>query len=93
MTISQGLGWMKVLKQRHQELVSLRNENSQKIDRLFGEQKVITKEPVYDVKKLDKMVNRVAMEIRKLDDSIKETNARTKIEAYEKDEAALGELE
>ncbi len=93
MTISQGLSWMKALKQRHQELVGLRNENSQKTDRLFGEQKVITHKPVYDVKKLDKMVNRVAMEVRKLDESIKETNAKTPIEKYEKDETVFGELE
>ncbi len=93
MTISQGLSWMKTLKQRHQELVDLRNENSHKTDRLFGEQKVITHEPVHDVKKLDKMVNHVAMEIRKLDESIKEPNATTAIKDYEKNAVVLGELE
>ena len=48
--------------------------------------------PVYDIKILDKTVNQVAKEIRKLDEAIKKTNAVTTIVDYTKDEAALGEV-
>ena len=56
MTINEALNWMKELKERRTELVSLREENSGKSRRLFGEKEII-KEPVYDVKKIDKIVN------------------------------------
>ena len=54
--------------------------------------KEIVKEPVYDVKALDKMVTRVAREIQQLEQAIKVTNATTKVIGYQKDEAVLGEL-
>jgi len=47
---------------------------------------------VYDVKVLDRLVTRVAREIRLLEQALKTTNARTTIEVYEQDDAALGEL-
>jgi ankyrin repeat protein len=46
----------------------------------------------YDVKVLDRLVTRVAREIRLLEQALKTTNARTTIEAYDQDDAALGEL-
>ena len=93
-TISKGLSWMKTLKERHQELIGLRNTNSAVKTQRWGETKedVITN-PVYDVKKLDKMINKVALEIRKLDDAIKTTNATLALDGYRKDESVLGELE
>ena len=54
--------------------------------------KEIVKEPVYDVKALDKSVTRVAREIRLLEQALKATNAKTVVEAYDQDDAALGEL-
>src|SRR2546422_535194 len=54
--------------------------------------KEIVKEPVYDVKVLDKLVTRVAREIRLLEQSLKATNARTTVDAYDQDDAVLGEL-
>lgn len=92
MTISQGLGWMKTLRERHQELVSLRNQNSHSSERLFGDAKTVIITPTYDVKQLDKLVNGVAMEIRKLDEALKEANATLTIPGYEKNPAVLGEL-
>ena len=50
------------------------------------------KEPVYDVKALDKSVTRVAREIRLLEQALKATNAKTVVEAYDQDDDALGEL-
>jgi hypothetical protein len=54
--------------------------------------KEIVKEPVYDVKVVDHLVTRVAREIRLLEQALKTTNARTAIEAYDQDDAVLGEL-
>ena len=50
------------------------------------------KEPVYDVKVLDKLVTRVAREIRLLEQALKATNAKTAIDTYDQDDAVLGEL-
>ena len=44
------------------------------------------------IKVLDKAVTRVAREIRLLDQAMKATNAKTIIEAYDQDDAVLGEL-
>jgi len=93
-TLNQGLSWMKTLKSRHSELVALRNENSSKESRVYGsKESVDLKTPEYSVKHLDKLVNQVAKEIRKLDDAIKQTNAVTTVIGYEKNEDVLGELE
>ena len=93
-TISEAMGWMKTLRERHAELVALRNENSKKETRFYGQNvdKERIVEPVYDVKHLDAMVTTVAREIRKLDEGIKKTNAVVFVEGYEKNEAVLGEL-
>lgn len=93
MTISQGLSWMKTLKERHTELVGLRNQNAHREERLFGDKQTVKREPVYDVKKLDKLVNRVAMEIRRLDEAIKDTNGKTEVAGFKKDETVLGQVE
>ena len=47
---------------------------------------------MYDVKLLDKAVTRVAREIRLLDQALKATNAKTVVEDYDQNDAALGEL-
>ena len=52
----------------------------------------VIREPVYDVKTLDKLVTRVAREIRLLEQALKATNAKTVIEGYDQDDTALGEL-
>jgi len=53
--------------------------------------KEIVKEPVYDVKVLDRLVTRVAREVRLLEQALA-TNAKTMIDAYEQDDDALGEM-
>ena len=92
MTINESLNVLKELKQRRGELETLRNENASRGRRLFGEKEVLT-EPVYDIKKLDKMINRVSKEIRVLDTAIKATNAITQVIGYTHDESVLGEIE
>src|SRR5580700_6528172 len=93
-TINEGLAWLKTLKKRHEELLALRNDNAHRERRFYGASadKEIVKEPVYDVKVLDKLVTRVAREIRLLDQALKATNARTTVDAYDQDDAVLGEL-
>ena len=44
------------------------------------------------MKALDKSVTLVAREIRLLEQALKATNAKTVVEAYDQDDAALGEL-
>jgi hypothetical protein len=77
-TTNEGLAWLKTLKKRHDELLALRNDNAHRERRFYGASadKEIVKEPVYDVKVLDKLVTRVAREIRLLEQALKATNAR-----------------
>lgn len=93
-TISEALGWQKILRERHSELVALRNENSRNETRHYGVggDKETTKIPVYDVKKLDALVSQVARELRKVDAAIKKANATLQVPDYEMDEATLGEV-
>ncbi len=93
-TINEGLAWLKTLKKRHEELLALRNDNAHRERRFYGASadKEIVKEPIYDVKLLDRLVTRVAREIRLLEQALKTTNAKTAIEAYDQDDAVLGEL-
>jgi len=94
-TVSEALGLMKTLRARYDELKALRSDNAHKERHFYGTagDKAIDKDPVYDVKALDKTVNRIAMEIRKLDTAIKAHNALSKLENYEWDEELLGIIE
>lgn len=93
-TVNEALVWMKTLRERHAELVQLRNENSHTTTRRYGlgGDKDVTTVPTYDVKVLDKMITRVAREIRMLDQQIKATNALTPVVNYNQDDSVLGEL-
>ncbi len=93
-TINEGLAWLKTLKKRHEELITLRDDNARRERRFLGASadKELVKEPVYDVKALDRLVTSVAREIRLLDQALKATNAKTVVEGYVQDDAVLGEL-
>jgi hypothetical protein len=93
-TLNEGLAWMKTLKKRHDELIALRNDNAHRERRYFGASadKEVVKEPIYDVKVLDRTVTRVAREIRLLDQAMKATNAATVVQGYQQDDSVLGEL-
>jgi hypothetical protein len=93
-TLNEGLAWMKTLKKRHDELIGLRNDNAHRERRFFGANadKEVVKEPIYDVKVLDRTVTRVAREIRLLDQAMKATNAATVVQGYQQDDSVLGEL-
>lgn len=93
-TLNEGLAWLKTLKKRHEELITLRNENAHRERRFYGAaaDKELVREPVYDVRSLDKAVTRVAREMRLLDQAMKATNAKTMVDGYDQDDAVLGEL-
>jgi hypothetical protein len=93
-TLNEGLAWLKTLKKRHEELIALRDGNAYRERRFLGvaADKEIVREPVYDVKALDKAVTRVARDIRVLEQALKVTNVKTVIEGYDQDDAVLGEL-
>ena len=94
-TVSEALGLMKTLQQRHGELKSLRDENAHRERRFMGMggDKVIEKNPVYDVKKLDRTVNRLALEIRRLDTALKAHNAVATLANYDWNDEVLGAIE
>jgi hypothetical protein len=93
-TLNEGLAWLKTLKKRHEELIALRNENAYREHRFLGSSadRELVREPVYDVKSLDRAVTRVARDIRLLEQAMKATNAKTVIEGYDQDDAVLSEL-
>jgi hypothetical protein len=93
-TLNEGLAWMKTLKKRHEELLTLRDGNAHRERRYFGStaDREVVKEPIYDVKAVDRSVTRVAREIRLLEQAMKATNAKTVVEGYDHDDAALGEV-
>jgi len=93
-TLNEGLAWLKTLKKRHEELITLRNDNAHRERRFYGSaaDRELVKEPVYDVKVLDKAVARVAREIRLLEQAMKAANAKTVIDGYDQDDAVSGEL-
>jgi len=94
-TVSEGLGFLKTLKQRHEELKAMRDENSNREKRYYGANadKTTEKIPVYDVRKLDKTVNTLALTLRKLDSAIKAHNATTKLAGFDWDDSVLGVIE
>jgi hypothetical protein len=94
LTISEGIGYLKTLHERHNELVDLRNKNSATETRYYGANADKSKDivPVYDVKKLDALVTTVAREIRKLDMAIKTANASVQLN-YEWADDVLGVVE
>lgn len=93
-TINEAMVWMKTLRGRHAELVALRDQNSAEVTRRYGMggDKSETRQPTYDVKALDKLITRVAKEIRVLDQQIKATNGVTPVIGYTQDDDVLGEV-
>ena len=91
-TISEGIGYLKMLRERHAELLALRNQNAVKETRFYGANADKNKEiePVYDVKALDLLVTSVSREIRILDMAIKRANAATVLEGYDWRDEVLG---
>src|ERR1700730_5677344 len=94
-SVSEALGLLKSVKERHAELKALRDENGHRERRYMGlgGDKTVDKTPVYSVTKLDRTVNRLAQEIRKIDQAIKTSNATTTLVGYDWNEEVLGTVE
>lgn len=92
MTISEALTYIKSLKARHSQLMQLQQENSYESTRYAGEKGVVVKTPQYIVKNVDKKINLVAGEIRKLEMAIKKANAITEI-SYQENEDVFSAIE
>lgn len=94
MTINEALIHQKILKQRHGELITLRGENKDRERRFYGNNdREVVKEPVYDVKALDRRVVALTKEMRRLELAIKQTNATTPVAGYEADDSVLDAIE
>lgn len=93
MTINEALVHLKLMKQRHGELVSLRNENANKERRYFDGGKEVVKEPVYNVKDVDRKVVALTKEMRSLELAIKNTNAVTQVAGYTADDSVFDGIE
>lgn len=92
MTINEGLALQKALKSRHTELTQLRNQNAnQRKYRVPGQPEEI-ETPLYDPKKVDGKLVKIAKELRMLDAAIKAANAKTRIE-FVHDESILSAIE
>jgi hypothetical protein len=93
-TINEAMEIKKQLVARQQELVSLRNENSVDKRQYFGANADKHTETIakYDVKQLDKIINKISKEIRVLGLAIKSTNQSTKVRGYDFDETIFGEI-
>ncbi len=94
-TINEGLAWLKTLKKRHEELLALRNDNAHRERRFYGASadRELVKEPVYDVKGLDRLVTRVAREIRLLEQALKGDQCpHDGRGTHDQDDGVLGEL-
>lgn len=94
-TVSEALTWQKTLKERHSELTSLRNANSSREITYYGHDndKERKKEPLYDVKALDRQIVTIARELRLLDEAIKRSNATVVLSGFERNDDVLGELQ
>lgn len=92
-TINEALVWQKTLKERHAELIAMRDANSATRTRFYGHtDKEVVTVPAYDVKALDKVIAGLAREMRLLEQQIKATNAVTAVVNYDQNDAVLGEV-
>jgi hypothetical protein len=98
MKINEGLAAIKMLSNRIGELQRLRSENaSQTSFSNYSSKEVMEKrEPMYNVKKLDKLISRLSRDMRLLDSAIKTTNSSVDVVGYSGKSLTdidLGELE
>lgn len=90
-SISEGLGWLKTLKERHAELVKLRDTSAAAVEMDF-QGKSTRRVPVYNALALDKVIATLSREIRLCDTAIKTTNGQTEVKDYQLDDDVLAEL-
>src|ERR1700722_15408012 len=98
-SVSEGIGYLKALQERHKEILALRNSSTQQVSRTvkmgYGDKGPVetTVTLLYDLRKLDKTVITLATTIRKLDSSIKRHNATHQLEDFDWQDELLGQIE
>ena len=94
-TVNQLLSMQKALKTRQTQLDELKQSSaSRQVYRTLGTTNTeqVT-EPTYDIKKLDKMLTGINKALWDIDQLIKESNARTKIDVALDFDALMKEIE
>lgn len=79
-TVNEAMIWMKAARGRLGELSSLRSESATKERWMGGSEPGKVKEPIYDMKELDKRCTEIENWLLEVETRIKQSNAITKIE-------------
>jgi hypothetical protein len=79
-TINSLLCHQKSLKQRKQELESLRSGTTSRTRYISSDKSERIDEPLYDIKKVDKKIVLINKALLKIDEEIKRSNAKTTVE-------------
>jgi hypothetical protein len=90
MTINEILVLMKAIRERINDLKSLRSQVSIKESYFGDRQKVV--EPLYDVKLVDKKITELEMWLFKADAGVKQANATVKVDIEANVETLLSPL-
>jgi hypothetical protein len=77
-TISSFLSMQNALNTRRSQLVDLKNSCTSRTTTFYGDQKNV-QEPTYDIKNVDKKIIDINKALFKIDQKIKESNAKTSI--------------
>jgi hypothetical protein len=88
-TVNALLSMQKSLKTRLSQLTELRNEVSKKTTFFDRDQEQV---PLYDVKAVDKKITELNKALFKIDSSIKESNAKTKVDIDINYDELIGEI-
>ena len=79
-TINSLLCHQKSLKQRKQELDSIRSGTTNRTRRIGIDKSEVIDEPLYDIKKVDKKIVQINKALLKIDEEVKRSNAQTTVE-------------
>jgi len=90
-TINELLVLIKAVRERRNDLISLRDKNSITTRWMTDEKKV--EEPQYDPKNVDKKVSELDLFLLKADAKIKQSNARVEIEIDAEADKLLAPIE
>lgn len=80
MTINSLLCHQKSLKKRKEELESIRIHTTNRTRRIAIDKSETIDEPLYDIKKVDKKIVQINKALLKIDEEIKQSNAKTMVD-------------
>jgi hypothetical protein len=64
--VSDALSWLTTLEERKNELTGLRRDSSMRAIIHRQDKEAVEEKPMYDIKNVDKMINAISMQIRKI---------------------------